>query len=162
MPPELSSLQNVHLDDHPTARSRTLSSTALPSGSVVLSVPALSVVLLPEQKGKRCDACLRLESETIHLRNCSRCHSYWYCGEKCTVSIALSLDSNCFDCLTSTEQASRRSGRRITKRCAKRTIGTLLQRCFKLCLLTKSWILCYYHILSRSYSQTRRRALLLF
>jgi hypothetical protein len=83
MPSELTDLRNVRLDAHPVARSKAVSTALLPQGSVVVSVRALSTVLLPEQKGKRCDACLRLESEMILLRNCSRCQSYWYCGEEC-------------------------------------------------------------------------------
>lgn len=84
MAPESSRLSNVRLEDHPTARNRAISVDILPSGSTIVSVPALTTILLPDQKGQRCDACLRHKSESIHLMACTGCRSYWYCGRKCT------------------------------------------------------------------------------
>lgn len=80
---ESSQLTLVKLVTHPTARSKAISTTYLAPGSTVVSVPSLSTVLLPDQKGQRCDACLRLKSDNVQLRACSGCHGYWYCGQQC-------------------------------------------------------------------------------
>lgn len=85
-PSEASQLALVKLVPDSTARSKTISTTYLSPGSTVVYVPALSTVLLSDQKGQRCDLCLRLKSDGIQLRTCSGCHSYWYCGKYCAIS----------------------------------------------------------------------------
>lgn len=69
----------VVLAPHATARNQAIARRALQLGEVLMRVEAASFVLLPEEKGKRCDACCR----ALPLRRCSRCASYWYCSETC-------------------------------------------------------------------------------
>ncbi|EIW81423.1 SET domain-containing protein [Coniophora puteana RWD-64-598 SS2] len=86
MEPELSSLQGVRLEPHPTARNKAVTSRSFSPGDCILTVRAFATALIPSFKGKRCDRCLRLESSGIDLKRCSGCASYYYCGPQCQTS----------------------------------------------------------------------------
>ncbi|KAI1793397.1 SET domain-containing protein [Ganoderma leucocontextum] len=73
----------VRLGPHPVSRNAALTKVPVRSSSVVASVPALATSLLPAEKGKRCDGCHVLESDSVTLRRCSGCASFWYCGTTC-------------------------------------------------------------------------------
>ncbi|KAI0699304.1 SET domain-containing protein [Cerioporus squamosus] len=73
----------ARLSPHPAARDCAAAREDLPSGSAIAHVPALSSCLLPSEKGKRCDWCHRLQSESVILRRCSGCASFWYCETTC-------------------------------------------------------------------------------
>ena len=69
------------LADSPATRNQAQARQALPSGTVIATVPALSAILLPEEKSRRCDHCFR-RPET-KARRCTGCAEYWYCGPSC-------------------------------------------------------------------------------
>ncbi|VDC04463.1 unnamed protein product [Peniophora sp. CBMAI 1063] len=73
----------VKLREHPTARNAAIAADRIPRGGLVCTSTALSVVLLPDYKGKRCDYCHRSASASSHLRKCTGCAAYWYCGTGC-------------------------------------------------------------------------------
>ncbi|RDX42519.1 SET domain-containing protein [Lentinus brumalis] len=73
----------ARLSPHPAARDLAAAREKLPSGSAIAHVPALSTCLLPSEKAKRCDWCHRLQSESVPLRRCSGCASFWYCETTC-------------------------------------------------------------------------------
>ncbi|EIW59441.1 SET domain-containing protein [Trametes versicolor FP-101664 SS1] len=73
----------VRLASHATARNAAVATSALPSGSVIATIPGLATCLLPSEKGKRCDACHILQSDAVTLKRCSGCASFWYCGTLC-------------------------------------------------------------------------------
>lgn len=77
-----SSWQNsyVQLSEHPTGRNQAIARHDLPSSKTIVRNAALAAVLLPEQKGYRCDSCFQLSSQ---LKRCSGCVEYWYCGMDC-------------------------------------------------------------------------------
>ncbi|KAI0823932.1 SET domain-containing protein [Trametes gibbosa] len=75
----------VHLIPHPSGRNAAVSTSALPSGSVVASIASLATCLLPSEKAKRCDVCHILQSDAVKLRRCSGCASFWYCGPTCAL-----------------------------------------------------------------------------
>lgn len=77
----MSSLSPVQLEHHPVARSQAVATENLLPGSLILSIPSLSYVLLPAEKGRRCDACHRLSK--AQLRKCTGCASYFYCDSEC-------------------------------------------------------------------------------
>ncbi|EMD39855.1 hypothetical protein CERSUDRAFT_122028 [Gelatoporia subvermispora B] len=79
----IESMNQVRLAPHPTTRSKAVASSSLAAGSIVLSAPALSTTLLQSEKGRRCDACHRLESVSVKLLRCAGCAAYWYCGKPC-------------------------------------------------------------------------------
>ncbi|KZP33583.1 hypothetical protein FIBSPDRAFT_720739 [Athelia psychrophila] len=83
MPSEWESLVNVALETHPTARQKATCKTPLSAGSTILSIQALATVLLPTEKGRRCDHCLQA---TEVLLNCSGCRAYAYCGQTCQLA----------------------------------------------------------------------------
>ena len=73
----------IQLQDDARARGRAVASKFLAAGSVVPSDSCLTAVLLPSEKGRRCDACYRMSKDRA-LRKCSGCASYWYCDTDCT------------------------------------------------------------------------------
>ncbi|KAJ6613275.1 hypothetical protein B0H10DRAFT_241912 [Mycena sp. CBHHK59/15] len=75
-------LERVELEPHGSSRSRALAKTHMSAGSLILSCEASTTVLLPEEKGRRCDACHMRSSV---LQKCSVCASYFYCGPTCQV-----------------------------------------------------------------------------
>ncbi|THU87034.1 SET domain-containing protein [Dendrothele bispora CBS 962.96] len=74
--------QTLRLKSHPSARDRCTSAVTFSPGTILLSVPALVTVLLPAQKGHRCDACNR-QPQNQSLKRCTGCASYWYCDTIC-------------------------------------------------------------------------------
>ncbi|EGO23481.1 hypothetical protein SERLADRAFT_449865 [Serpula lacrymans var. lacrymans S7.9] len=74
---------SIRLEPHPIARDQTVAACHISSGSIVISLPPLTTVLLPSEKGCRCDYCFRRDSPDVHLRRCTGCASYWYCGAQC-------------------------------------------------------------------------------
>jgi hypothetical protein len=73
----------LELQDDARARSRAVASKTIAAGSVILSDSYLAAVLLPSEKGRRCDTCYRMSKDKA-LRKCSGCASYWYCDTNCT------------------------------------------------------------------------------
>ncbi|KAI5117923.1 hypothetical protein M0805_002002 [Coniferiporia weirii] len=71
----------INLAKHSSARNQAVAKYSLLPGTTIVRDIALSVVLLPEEKGQRCDACLRRARGT--LRRCSGCTEYWYCNLDC-------------------------------------------------------------------------------
>lgn len=82
---DIYNLPFVRLKPHPTARDQAVAVTSLTPGTIIVSSPSLSTILLPSDKGKRCDGCHVLRSPNIELKKCSACSKYWYCGTKCNV-----------------------------------------------------------------------------
>ncbi|KAF9230204.1 hypothetical protein BU15DRAFT_69395 [Melanogaster broomeanus] len=77
----------ISLQSHPTARDKAVSDSLLSLGSIIVSVGCLANVLLPNEKGRRCDFCLSLAPQSEgRLQRCTGCASYWYCGTKCQTS----------------------------------------------------------------------------
>ncbi|KDQ20923.1 hypothetical protein BOTBODRAFT_100397 [Botryobasidium botryosum FD-172 SS1] len=74
---------DFELRSSPLYRSSALVSRPVAAGSTILRIPALSAVLLPEQKGLRCDTCFSPRSERKGLSRCTGCHLYWYCSAQC-------------------------------------------------------------------------------
>ncbi|KAH7915857.1 hypothetical protein BJ138DRAFT_1141031 [Hygrophoropsis aurantiaca] len=81
--PDLFHSDNVGLEPHPTARDKAVAKNVLRTGSLILSIPSLATILLPTEKGQRCDCCFSSQSSGVTLRRCTGCASYWYCGTKC-------------------------------------------------------------------------------
>jgi hypothetical protein len=75
----------VRLEPHPTARNQATATSHLTEGSTIIAIPSLATVLLPPEKGHRCDNCFRLQSARRQLRKCTGCASYWYCDTLCAV-----------------------------------------------------------------------------
>ncbi|KAF8073697.1 hypothetical protein FPV67DRAFT_761319 [Lyophyllum atratum] len=75
--------ENVRLALHPTARSQAVAVSQFSEGSTIATIPSLISVLLPQEKGRRCDTCFRISSEQRTLRKCTGCASYWYCSTEC-------------------------------------------------------------------------------
>jgi hypothetical protein len=74
----------VKLESHPFARNKCTSFVTFAPGSIILSIPALVTVLLPDKKGLRCDLCNRRpSSQSESLSRCTGCASYWYCNTTC-------------------------------------------------------------------------------
>ncbi|KAJ7109739.1 hypothetical protein C8R43DRAFT_1042842 [Mycena crocata] len=63
-----------------SGRSQAVATKRISAGSLIISCEALSTVLLPEEKGQRCDACNR---NIAQLQKCSGCASYFYCSADC-------------------------------------------------------------------------------
>ncbi|KAF8840609.1 SET domain-containing protein [Paxillus ammoniavirescens] len=75
---------NVSLQSHAAARDKAVSNSLLPVGTSIVSATSLANVLLPKEKGRRCDFCLSLAPQNkVRLQRCTSCASYWYCGTKC-------------------------------------------------------------------------------
>ncbi|KAH8114566.1 SET domain-containing protein [Phellopilus nigrolimitatus] len=72
---------HVRLLDHSTARNQAAAKHRLSPGTTIVFDVALSAVLIPEEKGSRCDACFRRSQND--LKRCSGCVEYWYCGLDC-------------------------------------------------------------------------------
>jgi hypothetical protein len=79
MDTEIPRVEGLRLEPHPSARSRAVSECGFRPGSIIVSESAMSTILFPSEKGRRCDACHSLQP----LRKCSGCVSYWYCGTEC-------------------------------------------------------------------------------
>ena len=76
---------NLSLQHHQTARDKAVSTCRIPAGTVILSVRSLTSMLLPKEKGRRCDFCHFLAPQDRgRLQRCTGCASYWYCDSKCT------------------------------------------------------------------------------
>ncbi|KAH9922858.1 SET domain-containing protein [Epithele typhae] len=73
----------VRLEPHPDARNAAVGTGTIRIGSIIASIPALSTALLPSEKGKRCDECHRVQTDSAQLSRCSGCASFWYCGTAC-------------------------------------------------------------------------------
>ncbi|KAG6831936.1 hypothetical protein H0H92_006537 [Tricholoma furcatifolium] len=73
----------VRLESHPTARNRAVATADIVEGTIIVIIPSLSSVLLPSQKGLRCDYCFRKSDGERTLRKCTGCGSYWYCSTEC-------------------------------------------------------------------------------
>lgn len=79
----------VELQPDAKARSKAVARKDIAVGSTIFSTPAFATALLDDEKGHRCDYCLR---ERPNLKRCSGCGSYWYCDAKCA-QIRLRIDS---------------------------------------------------------------------
>lgn len=76
---------SLSLQHHQTARDKTVSTCRLPAGTVILSVRSLTSILIPKEKGRRCDFCHSCTpQDRSRLQRCTGCASYWYCDSKCT------------------------------------------------------------------------------
>ncbi|KAK7056854.1 hypothetical protein VNI00_002571 [Paramarasmius palmivorus] len=73
---------HLRLEPHPSARDQCVATQAISPGSRIFSETALVTVLLPSDKGKRCDACYILPND-IQLKKCTGCASFWYCDTAC-------------------------------------------------------------------------------
>ncbi|PBK93765.1 SET domain-containing protein [Armillaria gallica] len=71
---------HVRLANHPTARSKAVAVSSLSPGALIISVESLATVLVPSEKGRRCDACHTIPTS---LRRCSGCASFYYCDASC-------------------------------------------------------------------------------
>ncbi|KAJ7784556.1 hypothetical protein B0H16DRAFT_1492964 [Mycena metata] len=71
---------NVRLEPHASGRSQAVATKRLAAGSLIVSCDALTTVLLPQEKGQRCDAC---HTRSPGLRKCSGCAAYFYCSTQC-------------------------------------------------------------------------------
>ncbi|KAJ7780697.1 SET domain-containing protein [Mycena maculata] len=71
---------DVELAPAVSGRSKAVSTRHLSAGSLIVSCEALGTVLIPEEKGKRCDTCHRNPPQ---LQKCSGCASYFYCSATC-------------------------------------------------------------------------------
>ncbi|KAJ6477438.1 hypothetical protein C8R47DRAFT_1020498 [Mycena vitilis] len=63
-----------------SSRSQAVATKDLVAGALIVSCEALTTVLLPEEKGQRCDTCHRTFPR---LQKCTGCASYWYCDPEC-------------------------------------------------------------------------------
>ncbi|KAJ7600682.1 hypothetical protein C8J56DRAFT_767329 [Mycena floridula] len=85
MPPEFSASRlgpSLALTPHPKARHQATAKSNFSAGSLILAIPTIASILLPSEKGRRCDACHKISVSTC-LRRCSGCASYWYCDSTC-------------------------------------------------------------------------------
>ena len=82
---QLQHAPSIRLESHPTARDAAIARTTIRAGSIIASIPVLSTSLLPSEKGRRCDECHRKETESLKLKRCSGCVSFWYCGTTCMI-----------------------------------------------------------------------------
>ncbi|KIM43208.1 hypothetical protein M413DRAFT_398217 [Hebeloma cylindrosporum] len=73
----------LDLVPHATARDKCIAKTSLNEGSCIFTEPAFTTILLPSEKGQRCDNCFRLPSGKVRLQRCTGCGSYWYCDTQC-------------------------------------------------------------------------------
>lgn len=71
------------LEAHPVARSKAIAASDISAGTCIMREVSLAAVLLPAEKGRRCDACFRRASTDRQLRRCSGCAAYWYCNAEC-------------------------------------------------------------------------------
>lgn len=129
--------ENVALVPHPIARNAAVATHAISAGATIISVPALSTVLLSKEKGLRCDVCHRaqVDQSEFTLRKCSGCSSYWYCGEFCERNVPLQCSS-----VFISGQVKGRNGSRITNKSANRTTNMCPQSITGLFQRIRSWI----------------------
>lgn len=75
----------MYLGSHATARTAVYAKQPLSPGITVFEESALSTVLLPTEKGRRCDFCLRNPAvqNLKGLKRCTGCAAYWYCDASC-------------------------------------------------------------------------------
>ncbi|KAJ7672720.1 hypothetical protein B0H17DRAFT_1183338 [Mycena rosella] len=77
----------VKLEPHASGRSQAVATKKLSAGSLIVSCEALSTILLPAEKGERCDACNRksaqlqkfcqaLQWQSHHKKICKRFNKY--------------------------------------------------------------------------------------
>ncbi|KAJ3920459.1 hypothetical protein F5877DRAFT_37978 [Lentinula edodes] len=74
--------ENVSLEPLAVGRSRCMASIAFSAGSIILSNSSFIDVLLPSEKGHRCDHCHNL-SGSGSLKRCTGCASFYYCDQTC-------------------------------------------------------------------------------
>ncbi|TDL22238.1 SET domain-containing protein [Rickenella mellea] len=80
---------NVALRAHPKARSQAVARHRIHLLTDIIKVEALATILLPDEKGKRCDACFHhppRRNNSPPLKRCSGCAAYWYCNTRCQVN----------------------------------------------------------------------------
>ena len=107
-------------------RDRAIATQSFSAGDLILSVRPLATVLLPFQKGRRCDYCLQPLDST---QRCSVCKEYWYCDRRCAVPYDAWFTKT--DLVPFSVQAKRRIGRKGTNIHAvwsKPQTGNLLPR----------------------------------
>lgn len=83
-PGENWSNDSLILSKHPSARNMVVARRVLGACTELLAEPALAYVVLPEKKGRICDACLRPAENA--LKRCSGCVEYWYCSTECELT----------------------------------------------------------------------------
>lgn len=83
--PNLASM--LRLENHPVARNKAVALSDIRPGTCILREVALASILLPAEKGRRCDTCFRGSSVNGQLKRCSGCASYWYCSAECKKSV---------------------------------------------------------------------------
>lgn len=66
------SKNQIYTGTHPTARSQALSLNDLVAGDSIMTTTPLSAILLPSEKGNRCDNCFVRRQ----VQKCSGCGSY--------------------------------------------------------------------------------------
>ncbi|KAJ4482063.1 hypothetical protein J3R30DRAFT_3456152 [Lentinula aciculospora] len=74
--------ENVYLEPQAVGRSRCMANTTFSAGSIILSNRSFVNVLLPSEKGHRCDHCHYLSSPGS-LKRCTGCVSFYYCDQIC-------------------------------------------------------------------------------
>lgn len=89
--------EGLDLVPHPTARDKCIAKKFLKEGSCIFTESAFSTILLPSEKGQRCDNCFRLPSGNARLQRCAGCGSYWYCDAQCVVHSRSILFSQLID-----------------------------------------------------------------
>lgn len=82
----------LEVQPHPLARDKAIASIKILQGSNIISVPALTSVLLAAEKGRRCDNChSRPPLEGTFLHRCAGCASFWYCDVQCVLDMDFSI-----------------------------------------------------------------------
>lgn len=76
----------IRLVPHDRARSHAVAAVVLSPGATILRNRALATVVLPDEKGLRCDSCFHNSGQRLRLKRCSGCAEYWYCNESCMCS----------------------------------------------------------------------------
>ncbi|KAL0961154.1 hypothetical protein HGRIS_006126 [Hohenbuehelia grisea] len=80
----LNGFPSLRLESHLEARNKAVAARNISAGAVVLSTPGFATVLLPSEKGRRCDAChLPGGGQRQAILRCSGCASYFYCDSSC-------------------------------------------------------------------------------
>jgi hypothetical protein len=92
-------------------RDQAVATRPFSAGDLILSARPLATVLLPYQKGRRCDCCLRPLCSTLR---CSACKQYWYCDRQCSLSVPLHTCHNKANFVSFSVQAKRKIGAQDT------------------------------------------------
>ncbi|KZT60083.1 SET domain-containing protein [Calocera cornea HHB12733] len=72
--------QYFRMAKHPTRRSAARALRDIPSGLTIMTETAVTAVLADDQRGKRCDACFKVNPKLIQ---CPKCKEVWYCDDQC-------------------------------------------------------------------------------